>query len=303
MARRHDSLWRDSRLPLVHSSVDVKIPLPGITLAMVEYDRGMPLGVINYIRRDVAMLPKGNDVAQAYSAVSKLAGPFGNTLPFFTVQYDPRNWAMQLFAHNDAAYDLIGTAAWLPCTEQHFVTLLYRLRGRHLPNLERYNVHLSTAPWIRQDGALSAIDWPGQDMSVRRRAYEPEGNGVRFSARNPCADIDLAIIGERSGQVALLVDYKIKGAHIEPGNKTHQAMSNLTNGSGDQVPSMIAEYDPTGDRWTYNVLALNASAQALLYGFMTKTNAPSAVGHSCDTWTYMDEDRWWDLLEEVRRDR
>lgn len=302
MARRHDSGWRDSRLNLVHGVYGVPLPAAGMSLPMVEYDRGEPLAVINYVRRD-EQLPKGPHVGAAFHAFSRLYGPHGTQLPFFTVRYDPRNWAMQLFAHNDPALHLIGTPAWLTVTEAHFVRLLYRVRGRTVPaNLSDYDVRLSTAPWIRSAGTLQQQGWPGQDMSVRRREYEPEGPRVRFSVRNPCTDIDLAVIGDSSRRVKLLVDYKLEGAYVEPGHKTHQAMSAILDGTGEQVPSMIVRYDPTGDRWKFHVLPLNASAQALLYLFMVRTRALAPGGGSCEGWTYVDEDRWDELLNEVKRD-
>ncbi len=303
MARKHDSGWRDGRLNLVHAAWDVPFPATGMTFPTIEYDRGEPLAVINYLRRDVPLPVAGADTGRAYYALSDLHSAYGTNLPFLTVQYDPRNWAMRLFGHNDAARDLIGASGWVTVTEEHFVRQLYRIRGRHLPTgLDTRGVKLSTAPWIQSAGAFQAQGWPGQDMSVRRRAYEPEGNGVRFSHRNPCADIDLAVIGARSGQVSLLVDYKLTGAHIDPTHKTHQAMSQLIDGNGNQVPSLIARYEPSdGPGWRFDVLPLNASAQALLYRFMVRTRA-LAPGHgSCDTWTYVDEPRWVDFLREAQQ--
>ncbi len=300
MARRADSGWRDSRLPLVHDTWGVPLPAAGLGLPFLEYDRGEAVAVVNYIRRDRPLPNGAGGVGATYRALSELRGPMGTLLPFISVKYDPRNWAMNLFGHNDPARDLIGASGWVPMTEEHFVRLLYRLRGRQLPNLANHGVVLSTGEWIEGVAALPPEGWAGQEMSVRRRGYEPEGQGVQFRTRNPCADIDLAVVGQKSGKVALVVDYKMTGAPINPGHKTHKAMSGLTDLSGDQIPSMIVQYDPTGNRWRYDVWCLNAPAQALLYGFMVRTNA-LAPGHgSCSTWTYVDEARWWQLLEEAQ---
>lgn len=290
--RKYDSGWRDSRLPMVHAGWGFDLPVSGMTFPTVEYDRGEALAVVNYIRRDVASLPKGPDVGRAYAAMSRLRGPIGTVLPFFTVQYDPRNWAMQLFAHNEPARDLLGTPSWLPVTETHFARLLYRLRGRTLPDCVNERVQFSTAPWLRQDSPLQPLGWRGQDMSVRRREYEPEGQGVSFNDRNPCADIDFAVIGDRSSQATLLVDYKLSGTYVDPKHKTHQAMAGLTDGIGNQIPSVITRYDPYGaDGWAYEVLPLNASAQALL---------SAVTGNPTSAWNEMTEDRWTDVLQAAR---
>lgn len=294
--RKYDSGWRDSRLPLVHAGWGFDVPMSGMTFPTIEYDRGEALAVINYIRRDVAGLPKGPDVGRAYAALAQLRGPIGTVLPFLTVQYDPRNWAMQIFAHNDPARHLLGTGTWLPVTEQWFARLLYRIRGRQLPDYVNERVQFSTAPWLRHDGPLQPLGWPGQDMSVRRRQYEPEGPGVGFSDRNPCADIDFAVVGDRSGEVSLVVDYKLAGTYVDPGHKTHLAMSGLLDSGGQQIPSVITRYDPVdalvGRQWTFEVIQLNAAAQALLAAV---TGSPSSLG-----WNALTMDRWTDVLNAAR---
>lgn len=303
--RRHDSGWRDARLNLLHAALDVPLPTAGMTLPFVEYDRGEALAVINYVRRD-APLPKGPDVGAAFAAFSRLRGPMGTQLPFFTAQYDPRNWAMRLFAHNDAAFTLIGTPQWLPVTEQHFVRLLYRLRGQTLPDLPSWGVNLSTAPWIAFDAQQKVTSWPGQDMSVRRRNYEPEPkqgapgavHQLAFRLRNPCTDVDLAVVGG-SGHVALLVDYKLDGAAVDVRHKTHQAMAGILGDSGAPVPSMVVRYDPVGDRWKFQVHCLNRAAETLLTQVMTSTNAV-ASGWWPDGWTYLDERRWQAVLNAAQ---
>ena len=291
--RRFDSGWRDSRLGALHGLWKIPYPVAGMTFPTLEYDRGEAVAIVNYIRRDVAALPKGDDVAAAYAAFGSVRGPIGVVLPFITVQYDPRNWAMQLFAHNAPAALLLGIAerTWMKCTELHFARLLYRMRDRVLPGVATDQVEFSTAPWLRHDEQLPLQGWPGQDMSVRRRAYEPEGPSVRYSDRNPCADIDLAVVGRRSRQVSLMIDHKLHTAYIEPGHKTHQAMSALTDGVGNQIPSMIVRYDPTGDVWAYAALPLNASAQALL---------AAVTGNPTSAWNVLPEETYVDLLEAAR---
>lgn len=302
MARRHDSGWRDGRLAITHAAYGLNLPLAGMDLPMVEYDRGEALAVINYVRRDQP-LPRGEDVGRAFAALSALRRDDGPRLPFLTAQYDPRNWAFRLFGHNSAATELLGTVGWLAMTEQHFARLLYRLRGRVMPNLEPFGVTFSTAPWLQYDGQQKVTSWPGQDMSVRRRAYEPETQPdgpqrVPFSLRNPCADIDLAVVG-RSGAVSLLVDYKLASAAVDPSHKTHQAMSGIRDDAGRPVPSLITKYDPSGDQWKFHALALNRAGEQLLIDVLTRTRAIAPTDELND-WAYLDERRWLAVLDAAR---
>lgn len=309
MARRHDTGWRDGRLHAVHAGYGLDLPLSGMSLAMVEYDRGEALAVINYVRRDV-VLPKGPAVGLAYGALASLRRPDGPSMPFLTAVYDPRNWAFRLFGHNDAARDLIGVDGWLAVTEEHFVRLLYRLRGRHLPaNLVHYGVDLSTAPWLDEQvqRPFTATDWTGQDISVRRRAYEPEPQPhpgspqrVTFNMRNPCADIDLAVVGERSGTVQLLVDHKLTDAHVDPRHKTFLALSGILGPDGGHVPSMVIRYDPDRDPWVYQALCLNEAASEMLYTVLTRERCVAPSWTDPGTWVHLDEARYVSLLEEAR---
>jgi hypothetical protein len=304
MARRHDSGWRDGRLTTTHAGYGFDLPLAGMTLPMVEYDRGEALAVINYVRRDTT-LPKGPAVGRAYYALAALHGPLGTQLPFLTVRYDPRNWAFQIFGHNGPAVELIGCTGWLSCTEEHFARLLYRLRGRQLPDLTSYGVAFATAPWLGDDvrRPQAVTGWEGQDISVRRRAYEPEpqqdGQRVSFNMRLPCSDIDLAVVGQQSHAVELLVDYKLDGAYVNPAHKTHQAMSGIIGSRGDRVPSMIVRYDVSGEHWRFHALALNDEAKTLLRDVLVRTNAVAA-NWPAEGWVYLDERRWLALLEDVR---
>lgn len=302
--RKHDTQFRDARLNLVHAGWDIPFPSAGMVLPMVEYDRGRPVAVVNYLRRGDA-LPYGPAESAAYAAMGQLRRSDDTVMPFITAQYDPRNWAFRLFGHNDAAHELMGTkpGTWIACTEDHFVRLLYRMRGRKVPRLSSYGIELSTAPWLVQEGAGAAEDWPGQAMSKRRRQYEPEGVGVTFNMLNPCADMDLAVVGRTSGTLALIVDYKLEGAHIDPRHKTHQAMGSIrTGGAGHRlaIPSMIVAYDPTGDAWRFQVWCLNEAAERLLAGILVFSGAV-APGWRPNGWTYVDERRWVDLLEEAAR--
>ena len=297
--RRRDSGWRDGRLALAHAAIGVEMGLPGMSLPMVEYDRGDALAVFNYVRRD-AVLPTGADVVRAFDALGQLRTRFGTVMPVVTVQYDPRNWSMRLFAHNWPAEDLLGTAGWLPVTEEHFVRLLYRLRGRVIPPLlADYDVLLSTATWIEDsDAPFGPVDWPGQDMSARRRAYEPEGSLVPYNWRNPCADIDLGVVGG-TGSLRLLVDFKLSGGYVDPSHKTHQAMSAIYADDAP-VPSMIVKYHPNGEHWTFSAFCLNRSAETMLTRVLVRNEAV-APGFWPKGWTHLNRSLWEAVLAEAQQ--
>lgn len=264
---------------------------------MAEYDRGEALSLINYVRRDAAQV-KGHVAHTAYASLGELHGPVGTRLPFLTARYDPRNWAMQLFPHNGPACDLLGTGGWLPVTEQHFARLLYRLRGRVLPDLEGYGVSFSTGLWLGYEGGMLPVSWPGQDMSVRRRAYEPEGFRVPYNWRNPCTDIDLVVTGA-SGEVALLVDYKLTGTAVDTKHQTHKAMSSITGRGGSVVPSMVVKYDPKDAGWTFSVFCLNDAARGLMARALLRTGlggSDSLPGR----WTGLDKSCWFDVLDAAK---
>lgn len=303
MARKHDTLFRDRRLPLVHSGWGFPFPVAGMSFPMVEYDRGRPVGVVSYLRRDKP-LPAGPEIREAYRAFGRLRGEDGAELPFITAQYDPRNWSFRVFPHNKAAADLTGSDGWLACTEEHFVRLLYRMRGRKTPRLSSYGIELSQAPWQPVGALFPDEDWDGQALSVRRRGYEPEGVGVTFGMRAACADIDLAVIGESSGDVALLVDYKLDGAYVDPRHKTFQALSGIrTGGAGHTlpVPAMITQYDPSGESgWKFHVWCLNEPAERMLTFVMQVAGAVAAPWRPSG-WTYLTESLWQDVLEEASR--
>ena len=259
---RTDTMWRDPHLALWHAARGIPFPAAGMTLPMVEYDRGAPVGLISYIRRDVT-LPTGGD---SYLALASLYSVNGNHLPFITAVYDPFNWAFRLIGHNHAGRKLLGTEGWRTCTEQYFVGVLYQMRGRLVPDLESYGVHLSNASWYEDCLTVADEDqlpWQNADMSQRRRAYEPvraDGRSIRFNMLNPCADIDLAV-SSGDGRLRLLVDYKGPGARVNTANTTHLAIGSLYRRGGYQVAYMVAR--TRSDEPGVEILPVNSAARKL----------------------------------------
>lgn len=314
--RRSDSGWRDPLLTGWHDSFGHTAPAPGMTLPMIEYDDGVPVGIVSYHRRG-AGLPKGTDVVQMHEAFGRLYTLDGRQLPFLTAVYDPRNWAMNVFAHNDAAHELVGFQGWRPVVESDFAWMLYRMRMRKLPDLAPFGVTWETAKWLDHEPAgripgqpapLLEENWPGMLMSVRRRCYEP-AVPIPYRHRVPCTDVDLAVAAHTTGGLGLVVDYKAPGAKVTVGNTNMRAMGGLVSrwDRPDQgrvggvyghreVAAMVVRYQPTEPAWKFEVHCLNDSAKSLLKSVMWDTHAV-ASGWEPRDWTFLDQKRWLKVLD------
>lgn len=300
MARRYDSGWRDRRLTEWHGDYGIVAPAPGMTLPMIEYDRGVPVGIVNYYRRDVD-LPYGGPVVKAIGALSSLSSERG-PLPFLTAVYDPRTWAFQVRAHNKAGASLLpadGTG-WRALSEHEFATVLYRMRGRTLPDLEEHGVRWGRQCWQHESQPMYELPWPGADMSARRRDYDPVVS-VAGSKRVPCVDIDLAV-ADQNGGLALVVDYKHLNAKVNLDSTNMQALSGLRTGRPDgQVAAMVAQYFPDAGGWSFTVHCLNASARRLLAFVMGATGRASRLARVIGgEQVVLNESLWLDVLRAAR---
>lgn len=306
MARRLDTGWRDGLLTVRHAHWGHEAPAAGMKFPMVEYDRGEPLAVISYQRRGEP-LPHGKEAVAAHNAFGNLFRETGEQLPFLTVQYDTRNWSYRAFAHNEPAQQFLGDG-WTKMTETEYVRNLYRLRGRHAPGLAPYGVDFQTSRWDSLDdpepGQQVAEDWPHQLMSTRRRNFEPIGQ-TRMRWRNPCLDIDLAVVG-RDQELALVVDYKAPSARINLASTNLKALSALCprNGVRNSYPvaAMLVSYVPGMPEWTMRVYCLNKSSRAHLsyvLGGEMATEPLNAVIVGT-TWVDLTERQWQNVLNAAR---
>ena len=306
MARRLDTGWRDGLLSVRHSYWGHVAPAAGMKFPMIEYDKGEPLAVISYQKRGEE-LPAGKDAASVHTAFGRLHRATGEQLPFFTVQYDTRNWSYRVFGHNDAARSFLDQSGWSKMTEQQYVWNLYRLRGRHAPELAPYGVDFSSKSWLddEPDPMLRAgEDWPHQLMSARRRNFEPVGQ-TRMRWRNPCLDVDLAVVG-RDDRVALLVDYKGPSARI------HLSSTNLTALSGlltrrsvredTAVPAMLVSYAPMSPEWAVRVHCLNSAARMHLSYVLGGEGTPEQLAETVAgvEWVDLSEGQWRSVLDAAR---
>ncbi|AMD42784.1 hypothetical protein SEA_XKCD426_43 [Streptomyces phage Xkcd426] len=305
MARRMDTGWRDGLLAVRHRYWGHDFPVAGMAFPMVEYDRGEPLALISYIRRGEE-LPTGETVAAAYRAFSSLYRETGEQLPLFTVQYDPRNWAYSVFPHNAPARDFLPTGGdgWSRMTEAQFVLNLYRLRGRHAPDLAAYGVDIATSAWIATEPSPDhqwPERWPHQLMSTRRRCFEPVGQ-TRMSWRNPCVDIDLAVV-DRDNRVSLVVDYKAPGAKINVDSTNMRALAAMHTGrSRIGVAAMVVSYEPTKPEWGIRAYCLNQSARLHLSYVLGSGDDMDALAETIGGtgWVDLSERQWINVLNAAR---
>lgn len=309
MARRTDTGWRDSLLTVRHAVYGFTAPAPGMVLPMVEYDRGRAVGLVNYLRIGDEV-PNGPETAAAYRAFGRLADAAAmDHLPFLTAAYDPVDWSMALFPHNDAAQALVGRKGWTRVVEADFAALLYQMRGKVLPDLSCYGVRWNDTMWTTPSSATDPgaryEKWRGQAMSQRRREYEPT-ESVPFGLRVPCLDIDLAVIGPNE-YVSLVVDYKAAGARL-PTNLSHPNYKALASLASDTrspvgVAAYVVEYAPVKPAWQFRVHCLNKAAELHLAYSLGHTNASTGALASAvvgDQWVSLTEAEWLDVLRCAR---
>lgn len=307
MARRLDTGWRDGLLTRRHELWGYAAPANGMTLPMVEYDRGEPLAVINYIRYGTE-LPSGREVARDYLAMGQLHRETGEQLPFFTAQYHPTTWAFRLIPHNTSAREFLDSGEWVEMTERQFVNNLYRLRGRYMPDLEPYGVTLSNIGWKNSAPVARVSEtWPNQDVSMRRRNYEPALQ-VRAGWRNPCVDIDLAVTGA-DNRIALVVDYKAPGARINVTNTNVKALASLYATDSrfrhrQSVAAYVVAYEPSEVLWTFQVHCVNKAASQHL-AFVLGGGDSDDMDRLAETvagveWVTLSEAQWCSVLDAAR---
>ena len=303
--RKTDSGWRDAGLAAWHESRGIGCPAPGMSFVMVEYDRGQPVGIVNYIRRGET-LPRGEDVARAYAALGDLVGCLDGPLPFFTAVYDPYNWAFTLYAHNNVARAVAAMDGKVTrVSEYEFVSVLYRMRGRYIADELDPSVVLYADGWNRFRGPVPGDEaWPGQFLSIRRREYEPE-HQARWSSLLPCVDIDLAVVDER-GKLALVADYKSTSATARR-NTSSSALGNLYAGGGagysERVPAFLVRGGTA--MWHRGVMVhpLNLTGTRHLSFALGHLDAdPTLLSEvitgqaRADVWHQLTESQWSDVL-------
>ena len=141
MTAHERSGWRDEALSLRHRTWGSNCPGADIDFLLVEYDRSVPVALIEYKHHLVGSI---NPEHPNYRAVGQLAD-FAQ-LPFFVVFYWPDCWAFRVQSMNLAAEDIEAYKDADLLTEREYVSGLYELRDREpdLSVIQRLN---NTHPW------------------------------------------------------------------------------------------------------------------------------------------------------------
>jgi len=125
MSAQERSNWRDEALSARHRLYGADCPALDLDLLLVEFDRGIPCGIIEY--KHEAAMPV--DLQHpSYRALAALAD--ASRIPFCIVFY-ASPWVFTVYPANTYASEWFTSGEVL--TELRFVERLYRIRGRDLP--------------------------------------------------------------------------------------------------------------------------------------------------------------------------
>jgi len=118
--------WRDQRISQRHRMWGYDCPALDLDFLVLEYDRGVPSALVEFKHEDAPPLRLEHPSLQAASALSTCAG-----IPFFLVRYtDDFSW-FHVTPGNDRAIEYVPAPVHV--TELEWIKLLYRCRGRDVP--------------------------------------------------------------------------------------------------------------------------------------------------------------------------
>jgi len=130
--RKERTGWRDAGISARHREWGFNCPACDLDFLMVEYNLGLPVGLIEY-KHHCKSFP---DLRHAtYRALAALCNGYGSTqggefirdpLPFLVARYWPDIWAFCVLPANEVALSAYRDGEYL--SEYDFVSRLYRLR-------------------------------------------------------------------------------------------------------------------------------------------------------------------------------
>ena len=134
--------WRDQEISRRHRSWGFNCPAVDLDFLMVEYNMGLPVGLIEY-KHHLAHLP---DLRHAtYRALCDLADGYKDGgLPFLVAFYWPEIWAFRVLPVNRTAQNHFAVNEEL--SEYDFVSRLYRLRRLVLTSALEKSLHHFPVP-------------------------------------------------------------------------------------------------------------------------------------------------------------
>ena len=120
--RQERTGWRDQGISERHRQWGFNCPAVDLDFLMVEYNKGIPVGLVEY-KHFKAMQP--NLKHATYRALVALAEASG--LPFVIAFYWPDTWAFRVYPINDTAKRHFKSE-YEDMSEMQFVTRLYKIR-------------------------------------------------------------------------------------------------------------------------------------------------------------------------------
>lgn len=120
--------WRDAALSQRHRAWGIDVPAVDIDFLLVEYDNATPVAIIDYKHTRARAVDKG---LASYIALRKLGDTAG--LPVFIVVYADDLCAWSVTGLNVHGKRMVPTVRCYS-SELEYVTWLYELRGRSIPD-------------------------------------------------------------------------------------------------------------------------------------------------------------------------
>lgn len=129
--RTESTHWRDQQLSERHRAWGWDCPAVDIDFLLVEYDQGQPIAIVEYKLSGTKEVEVNHP---SYFALQKLADC--THIPLFLVFYN-ESWNFIISPLNSIAGSVLkehGIASGEMLTESDYVSFLYSLRGKIVPN-------------------------------------------------------------------------------------------------------------------------------------------------------------------------
>lgn len=124
--REERSGWRDLTLSQRHREWGWDCPAVDLDFLLLEYDKGKASALVEYKHEDAAPVRMVHPTMRALQDLSDRAG-----LPALVVRYADDFSLFRVTPLNELAREWVSERTTM--TEQEYVALLYRIRGRELP--------------------------------------------------------------------------------------------------------------------------------------------------------------------------
>lgn len=134
MSKYERTSWRDGLMSERHRHYGDNCPAMDIDFLLIEYDEARPVALVEYKNQQANAWREDNPSRRAVSRLADSAG-----LPAFYVRYATNFSWFNVAALNELAKPYLEESPQL-MTEVGWVEILYRLRGRTMPDDVREEV-------------------------------------------------------------------------------------------------------------------------------------------------------------------